>query len=264
MLRRVARPHDADPGPVAGLAGMHDIDDYPQARLTPGLLVYRYDSPLFFANAQDFRRRALAAADEQGAAALVRAERRGQCRGRHHRAGRRRGAPRRARRPRHRLRLGPGQAGPARPLDATGSPTGSARPALPDAADRRAAYRAGRASRPAAGTAPRRQTPSRTRGLTHRPTTETCPRAIATGSCTTYRRASRPGRVTNPPAALLLSGGRVKSSQSRAHADPGVVGRRVMRVAGHRSLGSSWRRTVIFGTTLPSDEADAYRAGQRR
>lgn len=67
MLRRVARPHDAVQGHVPGLAGMHDIDDYPQARLTPGLLVYRYDAPLFFANALDFRRRALAAADEQGA-----------------------------------------------------------------------------------------------------------------------------------------------------------------------------------------------------
>ena len=45
---------------------MHDVDDYPQARLTPGLLVYRYDAPLFFANARDFRLRALAAADAQG------------------------------------------------------------------------------------------------------------------------------------------------------------------------------------------------------
>ena len=31
----------------------------------PGLVVYRYDSPLFFANAEDFRRRALAAVDDQ-------------------------------------------------------------------------------------------------------------------------------------------------------------------------------------------------------
>jgi high affinity sulfate transporter 1 len=61
MLARVARPHDAIQGLVPGLAGMHDIDDYPQARTVPGLVVYRYDSPLFFANAQDFRRRALAA-----------------------------------------------------------------------------------------------------------------------------------------------------------------------------------------------------------
>ncbi len=61
MLTRVARPHDAIQGLVPGLAGMHDIDDYPQATLIPGLVVYRYDSPLFFANAENFRRRALAA-----------------------------------------------------------------------------------------------------------------------------------------------------------------------------------------------------------
>ncbi|MFD7406837.1 SulP family inorganic anion transporter [Streptomyces sp. NPDC059866] len=65
LLTRVARPHDAVQGLVPGVAGMHDVDDYPQARTVPGLLVYRYDSPLFFANAEDFRRRALAAVDEQ-------------------------------------------------------------------------------------------------------------------------------------------------------------------------------------------------------
>ncbi|MFG2129198.1 SulP family inorganic anion transporter [Streptomyces sp. NPDC048751] len=65
LLTRVARPHDAVEGLVPDLAGMHDIDDYPTARTIPGLLVYRYDSPLFFANAEDFRRRALAAVDEQ-------------------------------------------------------------------------------------------------------------------------------------------------------------------------------------------------------
>ncbi|MEV5952358.1 sulfate permease [Streptomyces sp. NPDC051987] len=65
LLTRVARPHDAVEGLVPGLAGMHDIDDYPTARTVPGLLVYRYDSPLFFANAENFHRRALAAADEQ-------------------------------------------------------------------------------------------------------------------------------------------------------------------------------------------------------
>ncbi|MFE1409393.1 SulP family inorganic anion transporter [Streptomyces sp. NPDC058746] len=65
VLARVARPHDAVLGTVAGLAGMHDVDDYPEARTIPGLLVYRYDSPLFFANAEDFRRRALGAVDAQ-------------------------------------------------------------------------------------------------------------------------------------------------------------------------------------------------------
>ena len=65
MLARAARPHDAIEGFVPGLAGMHDVDDYPQARTVPGLVVYRYDSPLFFANAENFRRRALAAVDAQ-------------------------------------------------------------------------------------------------------------------------------------------------------------------------------------------------------
>ncbi|TCO20402.1 high affinity sulfate transporter 1 [Kribbella steppae] len=63
VLRRVARPHDGILGIVPGVAGMHDVDDYPDARPVPGLVVYRYDSPLFFANAEDFRRRALAAVD---------------------------------------------------------------------------------------------------------------------------------------------------------------------------------------------------------
>ncbi|WP_454778089.1 sulfate permease [Georgenia muralis] len=64
MLLRVGRPHDAILGRVPGLAGMHDVDDYPTARTIPGLVVYRYDSPLFFANAEDFRRRALRAVDD--------------------------------------------------------------------------------------------------------------------------------------------------------------------------------------------------------
>ena len=64
MLARIARPHDAILGIVPGMAGMHDVDDYPEAQTTPGLVVYRYDSPLFFANAEDFRRRALAAVDD--------------------------------------------------------------------------------------------------------------------------------------------------------------------------------------------------------
>jgi MFS superfamily sulfate permease-like transporter len=65
LLSRVARPHDAVLGEVPGVAGMHDVDDYPQARTIPGLLVYRYDSPLFFANAEDFRRRALDALEHE-------------------------------------------------------------------------------------------------------------------------------------------------------------------------------------------------------
>jgi len=64
LLRRVARPHDAILGFVPGVAGMHDVDDYPNADPEPGLVIYRYDAPLFFANAENFRERALAAVDE--------------------------------------------------------------------------------------------------------------------------------------------------------------------------------------------------------
>lgn len=63
LLHRVARPHDGILGFVPGVAGMHDVDDYPTAEPVTGLVVYRYDSPIFFANAQDFLRRALIAVD---------------------------------------------------------------------------------------------------------------------------------------------------------------------------------------------------------
>lgn len=63
LLTRVARPHAAVLGQAEGVAGWHDIDDYPTATQIPGLLVFRYDSPLFFANAEDFSRRCRAAID---------------------------------------------------------------------------------------------------------------------------------------------------------------------------------------------------------
>jgi SulP family sulfate permease len=64
LLRRIAKPHDGILGYVPGVAGMHDVDDYAAGRQVPGLVVYRYDSPLFFANAEDFKARALAAVDQ--------------------------------------------------------------------------------------------------------------------------------------------------------------------------------------------------------
>lgn len=63
LLRRIAIPEAAVLGYVPGLAGMHDVTDYPNIEQVPGLVVYRYDSPLFFANAENFRHRALAAVD---------------------------------------------------------------------------------------------------------------------------------------------------------------------------------------------------------
>ncbi|MGV8908626.1 MAG: SulP family inorganic anion transporter [Propionicimonas sp.] len=61
LIRRIAHPHDGILGYVPGLAGMHDVDDYALATQVPGLVVYRYDSPLFFANSDDFLGRAMAA-----------------------------------------------------------------------------------------------------------------------------------------------------------------------------------------------------------
>jgi len=68
MIHRLARPHEAVLGRVPGLAGMHDVDDYPDAECLPGLIVYRYDAPLFFANIGDLRRRALLAVEQENAA----------------------------------------------------------------------------------------------------------------------------------------------------------------------------------------------------
>jgi high affinity sulfate transporter 1 len=48
------RPHSAVLGHVDGVEGYHDITRYPDATLIPGLLLFRWDAPLFFANAELF------------------------------------------------------------------------------------------------------------------------------------------------------------------------------------------------------------------
>jgi high affinity sulfate transporter 1 len=55
------RPHSAVLGRVDGLKGYHDITRYPQASRIPGLVLFRWDAPLFFANAELFRDGVLAA-----------------------------------------------------------------------------------------------------------------------------------------------------------------------------------------------------------
>ena len=57
------RPHSAILGRAEGVKGWHDITRYPDARLIPGLLLFRWDAPLFFANAELFQQRILAAVD---------------------------------------------------------------------------------------------------------------------------------------------------------------------------------------------------------
>ncbi|HEX5048457.1 MAG TPA: sulfate permease [Gammaproteobacteria bacterium] len=52
------RPHSAVLGRVDGMKGYHDVTRYPQARRIPGLVLFRWDAPLFFANAELFRDRA--------------------------------------------------------------------------------------------------------------------------------------------------------------------------------------------------------------
>ena len=54
VFRRVWWPHQAELGRVEGLAGLHDTDTYPQSELLPGLVVYRFDAPLIFANSRMF------------------------------------------------------------------------------------------------------------------------------------------------------------------------------------------------------------------
>jgi high affinity sulfate transporter 1 len=55
------RPHSAVLGRAHGVKGYHDITRYPDARRIPGLVLFRWDAPLFFANAEFFRERVLEA-----------------------------------------------------------------------------------------------------------------------------------------------------------------------------------------------------------
>ncbi len=57
FVRRAWRPHDAILGRVDGLKGYHDVTSHPDVRQIPGLVLFRWDAPLFFANADLFRER---------------------------------------------------------------------------------------------------------------------------------------------------------------------------------------------------------------
>ena len=64
LIRRITSPYADVLGYVSGIAGMHSLDDYPDSEPVEGLVVFRYDSPLFFANTDDFSSRAPQAIDE--------------------------------------------------------------------------------------------------------------------------------------------------------------------------------------------------------
>ena len=65
LFARLMRPHDAVLGEVPNLAGLHDIEDWQGATTVPGLVLYRYDAPLCFANAENFRKRVIAAIEAE-------------------------------------------------------------------------------------------------------------------------------------------------------------------------------------------------------
>jgi high affinity sulfate transporter 1 len=76
VFRRAWWPYDTELGRVEGLRGYHDVHSYPDAQHLPGLVIYRFDAPLFFANAKTFRDqiRRLAAAEPPPRWILIAAE----------------------------------------------------------------------------------------------------------------------------------------------------------------------------------------------
>ena len=77
FIWRAWRPYDAVLGRVEGLKGYHDVTRYPEAVRIPGLVLFRWDAPLFFANAEVFRdhvRQAIAVAPTPTRWVIVAAE----------------------------------------------------------------------------------------------------------------------------------------------------------------------------------------------
>ena len=76
VFRRAWWPYATVLGRVSGVEGYHDVHSYPDAEYLPGLVIYRFDGPLFFANATTFRDeiRRLANADPKPTWILIAAE----------------------------------------------------------------------------------------------------------------------------------------------------------------------------------------------
>ncbi len=55
VFRRAWWPYQAELGRAEGVAGYHDLRSYPDADVLPGLVLFRFDAPLIFANARVFR-----------------------------------------------------------------------------------------------------------------------------------------------------------------------------------------------------------------
>jgi high affinity sulfate transporter 1 len=63
FIRRAWAPHSAELVRVDGLKGYHDVERHPEGHRVPGLALFRFDAPLFFANADAFKKRVLAVAE---------------------------------------------------------------------------------------------------------------------------------------------------------------------------------------------------------
>ena len=63
VFRRAWWPYQAILGRVDGLPGLHDITSYPEAETLDGLVLFRFDAPVIFANARTFREQVTAIAD---------------------------------------------------------------------------------------------------------------------------------------------------------------------------------------------------------
>jgi high affinity sulfate transporter 1 len=76
VFRRAWWPYQTTLGRVPGLSGQHDRRQHPEAEELPGLVIFRFDAPLFFANARTFRDRirSLAAAEQRPTWIIIAAE----------------------------------------------------------------------------------------------------------------------------------------------------------------------------------------------
>jgi MFS superfamily sulfate permease-like transporter len=76
VFRRAWWPYQTTLGRVPGLSGQHDRRQHPEAEELPGLVIFRFDAPLFFANARTFRDRirSLAAVEQRPTWIIIAAE----------------------------------------------------------------------------------------------------------------------------------------------------------------------------------------------
>lgn len=66
FVQLTARPRAEVLGSIEGMPGFHALDRHPEAAVTAGLVLFRFNGPLVFFNSGYFKREALAAANQQG------------------------------------------------------------------------------------------------------------------------------------------------------------------------------------------------------